>query len=130
MKLYALDEKLRLGEPEYSNLTYRCAEEKIEGYVDGLPALKEAIRKILSTERFEYPIYSFYYGIEMKKLIGQDALYVKSELKRMIEEALARDNRITDVGGFSFKFQEDICRCTFNVTSIFGEFEEEVEMKV
>lgn len=130
MKLYTLDEELRIEKPEYSSRTYQYWEERIEGYVDGINALKQAIRKVLSTEQFEYPIYSFRYGIEMKKLIGQDALYVKSELKRMIEDALTRDDRITDIGGFSFEFQGEACHCTFNVTSIYGEFEEEVEIPV
>ena len=103
---------------------------KIEGFVDGLEALKQAIYKILSTEQYEYPVYSFRYGIAWKELIGEERSYVRAGMRRMIEEALLPDDRIREVDGFQFEFSGDTCRCTFDVSSIYGELQIEKEMTV
>lgn len=121
---------LVLKEQTYESRTYHLSETKIEGFVDGLEALKQAIYKILSTEQYEYPIYSFSYGIAWKELIGEEQAYVRAEMKRMIEEALLRDDRIREVDSFRFEFSGDSCRCTFNVSSIYGEFEIEKEANI
>ena len=100
--------------------TYKLSSDKIQGYTDGLDALKQAIYKVLNTERFEYPIYSFNYGIELEDLLGKDPVYVQIELKRRIRECLLRDDRITEVGNFKFEVNGDEIKCTFDVHSIFG----------
>ena len=100
--------------------TYKLSGDKIQGYVDGLEALKQAIYKVLNTERYEYPIYSFNYGIELENLIGKDSVYVQIELKRRIRECLLRDDRITEADNFKFEFNGDQLKCTFDVRSIFG----------
>ena len=41
------------------------------GKLDGLEAMKQAIFLILQTERFQYAIYSWNYGIELNALLGQ-----------------------------------------------------------
>ena len=102
--------------------TYKLSGDKIQGYVDGLEALKQAIYKVLNTERYEYPIYSFNYGIELENLIGKDPIYVQIELKRRIRECLLRDDRITEVDNFKFEVNGDEIKCTFDVHSIFGNF--------
>lgn len=101
--------------------TYKLSETKIQGFIDGLEAVKQAIYKVLSTERYEYPIYSFSYGIELENLIGKDRDYVKIELKRRIQECLTQDERITNVENFQFTENGDILNCTFDVVSIYGE---------
>ena len=100
--------------------TYKLSSDKIQGYTDGLDALKQAIYKVLNTERFEYPIYSFNYGIELEDLLGKDPVYVQIELKRRIRECLLRDDRITEVDNFKFEVNGDEIKCTFDVHSIFG----------
>lgn len=121
---------LTLQERNFKERTYKLSEDKIEGFVDGLEALKQDKYKELSTERYEYPIYSFEYGIPWKELIGEERPYVRAETKRMIRETLLRDNRILDVDGFKFEFTEDTCRCKFNVSSIYGDTEMEKEVAV
>ncbi len=121
---------LIMKEQVFESKTYKVSGDKIEGFVDELEALKQAIYKILSTEQYEYVIYSFDYGIPWKELVGQERAYVRAEMKRMIQEALLLDNRISDVDGFNFAFAGDICRCTFNVASIYGNFEMETEVPV
>ena len=101
--------------------TYKLSGDKIQGYVDGLEALKQAIYKVLNTERYEYPIYSFNYGIEIENLIGKDPVYVQIELKRRIRECLLRDDRITEADNFKYEFNGDQLKCTFDVHSIYGD---------
>lgn len=119
---------LILKEQVFESKTYKVSDDKIEGFVDELEALKQAIYKILGTEQYEYVIYSFDYGIPWKELVGQERAYVRAEMKRMIQEALLLDNRISDVDGFKFSFLGDTCKCSFNVTSIYGNLEIETEV--
>lgn len=119
-----------LQEQVFENKTYKLSEEKIEGFVDELEALKQSIYKALATERYEYPIYSFSYGIAWKELIGEERPFVRAEMKRMIEEALLRDDRILEVDGFEFEFSGDSCHCSFDVLSIYGNVEIETEVPV
>lgn len=121
---------LAVQEQTYETRTYKLSDTKIEGFVDELEALKQAIYKILSTEQYEYPIYSFKYGIAWKELLGEERSYVRAELRRMVEEALQQDDRIREVDGFEFEFFGDTCRCTFDVSSIYGELQIEKEMTV
>lgn len=121
---------LVLKKQTYVNRTYKLTETKIEGFVDEREALKQAIYKRLSTEQYEYPIYSFGYGIAWKELIGEEEAYVRAEMKRMIEEDLLRDDRILEVHSFSFDFSGDGCKCMFYVSSIYGEIEIEKEVQV
>lgn len=100
--------------------TYRVINNNLSGYVDELEALEQAIYKVLSTEKYEYPIYSFSYGIELESLIGKDPDYVKIELKRRIEECLLEDERIEEVNNFEFTQDGDSLICSFNVLSIYG----------
>ena len=83
-------------EIETSN-TYAICGDRITGYIDGLEAIKQAVYLILNTERFEYIIYSWDYGVELYDLFGEPIDFVKSELKRVIKEALEQDDRIIDV---------------------------------
>ena len=101
--------------------TYKISETKIQGFVDALDALRQFIYKCLDTEKYEYTIYSFDYGIELDSLIGKDEAYVKVELKRRIIECLLKDERITSVENFSFTVTGDAMLCKFDVHSIYGE---------
>lgn len=121
---------LMLREPVFENRTYKLSESKIEGFTDNLEALKQAIHKRLSTERYEYPVYSFDYGVAWKELIGEEEPYIRAEMKRMIQEALLQDERILEVDSFNYVFTGDICKCTFRVMSVYGEFEIEREVTV
>lgn len=113
----------------YQNKTYRLSDTKIEGFVDGVEALKQAICKVLSTERYEHPIYSFGYGVAWKDLIGEEEPYVRAEMKRMIQETLLLDDRILEVDDFDFEFSGDTCHCTFRVQSIYGDITVEKEVQ-
>lgn len=108
-------------QPSY---TYNIDFEKgrIIGMTDGLEAVRQAVHMILHTKRFAHVIFSWDYGIEMDRLIGQSKAVVESEYKRIITEALTADERITDVTDFRITFtgkRSAIIEC--DVASIFGE---------
>lgn len=110
--------------------TYKLSKINIQGFTDELEALQQAIYKVLNTEKYEYPIYSFDYGIELENLIGQDPVYVKVELKRRIEECLLEDERIQSVDNFNFVVTGDEMLCTFDVESIYGDLTVSKEVNI
>ena len=128
----SIDIDLELEETEeiQPSRTYKISGNKIQGFIDGLEALKQAIYKVLNTERYEYPIYSFNYGIELENLIGKDPIFVQVELQRRIRECLIQDDRITDVDNFKFELIGDEIKCTFDVHSIYGEITASQEVNI
>lgn len=70
------------------------------GKTDDEAAVKQAILKILNTERYAYEIYSWDYGIELNDLIGKSMLYVLSEIEQRVTEAVTADDRIESVEDF------------------------------
>lgn len=76
---------------------------RIRGFVDSLDAMKQAIYKILNTERYTCLIYSWNYGVELVDLMGEPLPFVYPEAERMITEALLQDERITGVQDFTFE---------------------------
>ena len=111
---------LEVTEEAGTSKTYKLSGDKIQGSVDGLDALQQAIYKMLNTEKYEYPIYSFSCGIELESLIGKERIYVQAELKRRIRECLMQDDRIQSVDNFIFEVNGDEMLCTFDVQSIYG----------
>ncbi|MBN7773144.1 DUF2634 domain-containing protein [Clostridium aminobutyricum] len=125
----AIRADLEISETAEKSNTYKLSDEKIQGFVDELEALQQAIYKVLHTEKYEYPIYSFSYGIELDNLIGKELGYVKIELKRRIQECLLLDSRIERVDNFEFTRTGDEIRCTFDVVSIYGKMTITKEVK-
>ncbi len=107
---------------------------RVNGTIENMQELRQAIYFILNTERYEHLIYSWDYGVEFKDLIGQPYSYVIPELERRITEALLQDDRITAVDGF--KFERNVggskkkMHVTFVVHTIFGTLESEVGVNV
>lgn len=97
----------------------------ITNFCDGVTAMKQAIYKILNTERFDCLIYSWDYGIETKELFGENYTYVIPELQRLITEALTQDDRIEDVTDFEFTKLKGQLLVKFNVQTNIGEVEAE-----
>lgn len=98
----------------------------ISGFCDELEAMQQVIYKILNTERYQYIIYSWNYGIELLDLYGEPVTYVCPELQRRITEALVQDDRIESVDNFEFDTSEKkIVKVTFTVHTIFGNVESE-----
>lgn len=96
---------------------------------DGIHALKQSIRRMLTTERFIYTIYDHRYGVELDALFGGDMDYAQMDIARRIKEALYEDDRIHEAHSFSTKVQKDEFYVQFMVDSDFGTFEMDLEVK-
>jgi hypothetical protein len=104
---------------------------RIIGICDGLEAVKQSVFKILNTERFDYLIYSWNYGIELKDLYGQSPMYVCPEIERRVKEALFQDDRITDIDEFEFDIsRKGVVSVSFTVHTIFGDLNEEMVVNI
>ena len=125
-----IDVDLVVTENIETTKTYKLSDKKVQGFTDDLGALEQAIYKVLNTEKYEYPIYSFNYGIEFESLIGKDPIYVRIEIKRRIQECLLQDERVTSVDNFNFIITGDEMLCTFDVVSIYGEITISKEVNV
>ena len=97
--------------------------------IQGLEAVRQAVYLILNVERYQYPIYSWNYGVELWDLFGQPASFVKPELERRVKDALSQDMRVTGADGFAFEGGGKALRCAFTVHTIFGDFEGEANVR-
>lgn len=109
---------------EQPSLTYKMDlnGDSVRGFVDEQEAMKQAIFRILSTERYQYIIYPWWYGIETIDLYGEPVTYVCPELERRITEALLTDTRINSVTDFEFDLEvKGVVHAIFTVNTIYGE---------
>lgn len=125
----ALRRTLTVAEPTSKTYRMNLGGDTIAGTADGKEAMKQAIFKILSTERYEYIIYSDRYGAELSDLFGESIDYVKSEIKRRITEALLADSRIKDAHDFVFSQPErHTLQVRFTASTVFGDIDAEKEV--
>lgn len=114
---------------EQPTQTYRMdwdTGKSIRGYTDKLEAMKQAVFKILNTERYRYVMYSWNYGIELSDLFGMPISYVCPELERRITEALTADSRVRSVTDFTFdRPAHGVLHAAFTVHTVFGDFRAE-----
>ena len=103
---------------------------RVEGITEDADALLQAVYLILSVERYQYPIYSYHYGVELVDLIGQPKDFVMSEVKRRITEALTQDDRINSVDSWEFESTKEAVIVTFTVHSSYGDIEAKKEVDV
>ena len=116
---------------EIPSKTYKVINGRVAGYLDGLEAVRQAVEKILSTDRFGWEIYSDDYGSEVNTLVGEDFDLVNSELERIITEALTADERILEIQNFNLKQTSTTSvLATFDVATVFGEIKVEEEVGV
>lgn len=98
----------------------------IRGFCDEKEAMKQAIFRILNTERYQYIIYSWNYGIETMDLYGEPTTWVVPELERRITEALSVDSRISSVTDFEHDTSvKGVIHTTFIVHTVYGDIEAE-----
>lgn len=96
--------------------------------ITDLEAIRQAAILILSTERYEFNIYSNQFGAEFVDLFGESQPYAMSEIKRRITEALMQDDRITSVTNFEFTRTKRGIHVTFTVHADVGQFNAETEV--
>lgn len=127
-------DKASLSNTEETSFTYEIKQDlnKIKDYIDGIKAVKQAIYKILMTEKNKYEIYDENFGVTFSDLFGKNIYYAESEIPVRIKNALLKDSRITDVYDFSFSYPEGkgVISVKFYVSSIFGDDEFNLEVKI
>lgn len=102
---------------------------RILGIIDDREAVLQFIRKVLSTDKYAFEIYDWYYGNELLKLVGHSYDYVVTRIPNIFKEALLVDDRISDVRDFTFsKPAIDTILVTCVVDTVYGEvvYEQEV----
>lgn len=122
-----------IDETEYYDKTYKVLLNKdcISGYAYEIESVKQAIYFILSTERYQHPIYSWDYGVELFDLIGKPMSYVQAEFRRRIEDALTQDDRIESCSDFEFEMiDKSTLHVTFTVNTIYGVLYSEMGVSV
>lgn len=113
------------------DFAYDMDNNRINGTVDDIEAVRQAIYFMLNTERYEHIIYSWDYGVELVDLLGMPPDYVEPEAERVIRECLTSDDRISDVTDFEFERNKGGIHVTFNVITIYGNnIESEVDINV
>ena len=126
-----LDQDFEIQEQPSKTYKMDFKENSIRGFVDGVEAVRQAVFRILNTERYQYLIYSWNYGIETLDLYGQPVTYVCPELERRITEALLADTRILRVADFEHDTsKKGVLYTTFTVSTIFGDFSTEKEVSI
>lgn len=70
---------------------------RIVSKTDGLEAMVQDVRKLLTTMRYAERIYSGDYGSELDTLIGQPFSYIKAKARVLLEEAFSADERIRGI---------------------------------
>ena len=117
-----LEQDFEIEEQPTHTYKMNLASELVRGYIDNQEAMKQAIYKILNTERYQYVMYSWNYGIELLDLYGEPVSYVCPELERRITEALTWDDRIKSVDNFEFNIsKKGEILVTFTAHTVFGD---------
>lgn len=111
-----------VSQPSYT-FKLNINDENIKGFVDDLQAVKQAIFLILNTQRYQYLIYDWDYGVEFDDLIGCEKNYAIVQIQSRITDALLQDDRIEAVVDFEFKTNKKSITAYFVVKTIFGDIE-------
>lgn len=120
-----MDEEIEIE----SSKTYRILNGRVNGWIDELDAVRQAVEKMLQTERFRFEIYSDNYGIEIENLIGEQYDLVVAEVERIIKEALLNDERIVSIDEVIVsKTASESVLISFIVSTVFGSFSAEQEV--
>lgn len=118
---------------EQPSLTYKMNldGESVRGLTDDQEAMRQAVFKALNTERYQYVVYPWWYGIETIDLYGEPVTYVCPELERRITEALLVDARISNVTDFEFDLEvKGTVHVSFTVHTVYGAIKAEKEVSV
>ena len=112
-------------EEEAPSLTYKLDLDKgrIRQKVDGLDAVKQAIRKALSTPRFKCLIYDNQYGSEIEEayIVGNASEdFIMTTLEDYVTDCLLPDTRIVSCYDFDVVVDGDQIEISFFCDTVFG----------
>lgn len=103
---------------EQPSMTYKLDRENkriVAVYEDNDEIIRQAVYLVLLTERYDYAMYSWNYGIELSDLFGRERQYVIPMLISRIKEALLQDDRILNVTNFNFNINRSKYSVSFTV---------------
>lgn len=104
---------------------------RIIGTIDEREAVMQFIQKALSTDKYAYEIYDWYYGNQLQKLVGHSKDYAITRIPNIIKEALLVDDRITDVRDFTFTQPSiDVVVVSCVVDTVYGQITYEQEVLI
>ena len=124
---------IAVTEQEQPSRTYKVDFERgrVSGTADGIKAMEQAIFLILNTDRFRHLIYSWSYGNELSSVVGKDTAFAKSEISRLVTEALTQDDRIISVGDFVFsQTDKNDLKVSFTVDTVIGIIKAQTEVSI
>ena len=97
--------------------TWIIRDNRVIGVSVGVDAFVQSMDTALSTERYEYDIFSDNYGIELEQLVGMPTSYAVAMLPDIITDALMQDDRVESVTNFSFDVSGSAISAKFTVTT-------------
>ncbi len=117
----------------YPSYTYKLDMEngRIQGMADELEAVRQAVYKMLYTDRYSEIIYDEYYGCDLYVLRGTAVDYAELLTPTYIEDCLLQDDRIEAVEDIEIETVDtESLFVSFTVVTKFGNTREQVEVKV
>lgn len=104
---------------------------RIIGTIEDKDAVMQFIRKVLSTDKYAFEIYDWYFGNELLKLVGQSYDYAVTRIPNIFREALLVDDRILGVRDFTFSQPSiDSLVVSCHVDTVYGEVQYEQEVLI
>lgn len=122
-----------VSDPTYPSYTYKLDLEngRIAGMTDDLEAVRQAVYKMLYTDRYGEIIYSEDYGSDLHILRGTTIDYAEVLTPTYIRDCLITDDRVKDVEDIVIEqVDTDSLFVSFTVKTIFGNFREKTEVLV
>ena len=126
-----LPEDIDLDDVEFEDLptnTFLVEKEQVAGMNEGIEAMRQAVEIMLTTERYDYQIYSENFGVELEDLVGEDPDYIRATFPDLIRDAFSIDERILREENYNFTATGDTMTITFDVVTVFGTFSTGVEI--
>lgn len=111
--------------------TYKIdtASGRLVSKIDGKEAIRQAVDKILITERYAWLIYDWNYGIGLDKYIGKDFAYIKADIKKNAENAILYDDRVLQVNSVDvIQTGIDSMYIRYNISTTDGEITSTVKI--
>ena len=114
-------EPLRITRTISPSRTYSIRDDRIQGRIDGIEALKQAALNIATTERYAYAVYDRNYGIELQRYIGQPYALLETGIEETLRDAWLQDDRFTNVFVTSVEpIESDGALVSVNLHTILG----------
>lgn len=112
-------------EKEIPSLTYKLNLDtgRIGQQIDGMEAVKQAIRKAIITPRFRCLIYDHQYGSELEEAYitgNASEEFIRTTAEDYITDCLLPDTRIISCSDFEFEFIDDQVEISFSCETVFG----------